>query len=363
MSVALVTGSGGLIGSEAVRHFAGLGLDVVGIDNDMRAYFFGAEAPPRGTCARLDRRARRRVHATTTSTSATATASAQLFARYGRTSPWSIHTAAQPSHDWAAREPFTDFDVNAVGTLNLLRGDPPARARRAVHPLLDQQGLRRPAQQPAAGRAGDPVGARRRATRTRSGITRGHVDRRTACTRVFGASKVAADVMVQEYGRYFGMRTAVLPRRHADRPGALRRRAARLPRLRDALRRWSGRTYNVFGYKGKQVRDAIHSPRRGHRVRGVLPRPALRRGLQPRRRPALQHLAHRGVRARRGDHRPRGMVTDYVDAEPGRRPPVVDRQQRPAFQAHYPDWKHDYDVPTILQEIYEANVDKWVPGA
>lgn len=120
MSVALVTGSGGLIGSEAVRHFAGLGLDVVGIDNDMRQEFFGAEASTAWNVRRLteelggayshhsiDIRDRDSL--------------AKLFARYGRDIAVVIHTAAQPSHDWAVRDPFTDFDVNAGGTLNVLQ--------------------------------------------------------------------------------------------------------------------------------------------------------------------------------------------------------------------------------------------------
>jgi CDP-paratose 2-epimerase len=119
MAVAIVTGSGGLIGSEAVTFFAGLGLDVVGLDNDMRRVFFGEEASTtwniqrlkqelgsRYTHVDLDIRHRDEV--------------LRLFERYGKSVALVIHTAAQPSHDWAARDPFTDFDVNAVGTLNVL---------------------------------------------------------------------------------------------------------------------------------------------------------------------------------------------------------------------------------------------------
>src|SRR5213076_1335840 len=120
VSVALVTGSAGLIGSEAVRHFASLGLDVVGIDKDMRRQFFGEEAPTAWNVLRLtselgdaythldvDIRDR--------------DALTGIFSRYGRDIAVVIHTAAQPSHDWAVRDPFTDFDVNAVGTLNVLQ--------------------------------------------------------------------------------------------------------------------------------------------------------------------------------------------------------------------------------------------------
>ncbi len=120
---------------------------------------------------------------------------------------------------------------------------------------------------------------------------------------VFGASKVAADVMVQEYGRYFGMKTACF------RGGTLTGPAHSATELHGFLGyvmrcNMERRTYKIFGYKGKMVRDAIHSSRRGRRVRGVLPQPALGCGLQPGRRPALQHLAPGGVRAGRADHRP-----------------------------------------------------------
>src|SRR5262245_35444621 len=120
VSVAVVTGSAGLIGSEAVRHFAALGLDVVGIDNDMRARFFGPEASTAWNVLRL-----------TTELSDSYThhdvdirdrdALAGIFRKYGREIAVVIHTAAQPSHDWAVRDPYTDFDINAVGTLNVLQ--------------------------------------------------------------------------------------------------------------------------------------------------------------------------------------------------------------------------------------------------
>ncbi len=119
MSVALVTGSGGLIGSEASRHFAGLGLDVVGIDNDMRRYFYGEDGSTAWSVASLG-------HDLGTAYTHFETdirdraGLEQIFKKYGSDIAVVIHTAGQPSHDWAAKEPFTDFDVNAVGTLNVL---------------------------------------------------------------------------------------------------------------------------------------------------------------------------------------------------------------------------------------------------
>ena len=235
MSVALVTGSAGLIGSEAVRHFAGLGLDVVGIDNDMRQLLLRRGRLDRVEPAAADQRTGRVVHPLRASTSVTATGSRRSSAKYGRDIAVVIHTAAQPSHDWAAQEPYTDFDVNAVGTLNVLEN---ARLHCPEAPFIHCSTNKvygdRPNSLPLDG-AGDAVRDRARPP-VRGRHRRGHVDRRAACTRSSASSKVAADVMVQEYGRYFGMKHRLLPRRHADRAGTLGRRAARLPRLPDALR-------------------------------------------------------------------------------------------------------------------------------
>src|SRR2546430_5114798 len=120
VSVVLVTGSAGLIGSEAVRHFAGLGLDVVGIDNDMRAQFFGPEASTAWNVQRLrSELGSRYTHCDVDIRDRDALAG--IFTRYGRDVALVINTAAQPSHDWALRDPYTDFDINATGTLNILQ--------------------------------------------------------------------------------------------------------------------------------------------------------------------------------------------------------------------------------------------------
>src|SRR5688572_18551627 len=119
MTVAVVTGSGGLIGSEAAAHFAGAGMDVVGIDNDMRAVFFGAEASTRWNVDRLSSELRESYRHIELDIRDRAGIN-ELFARHGTSIDLVIHTAAQPSHDWAAKDPLTDFDINAVGTLNVL---------------------------------------------------------------------------------------------------------------------------------------------------------------------------------------------------------------------------------------------------
>src|SRR5438309_1240038 len=118
MSIALVTGSAGLIGSEACKRFHVEGFDVVGIDNDMRARFFGLEASTAGTRERLQSRLKRYKHHNIDIRDNDAVN--KLFRELGTNIKLVVHTAAQPSHDWAAREPHTDFGVNAIGTLNLL---------------------------------------------------------------------------------------------------------------------------------------------------------------------------------------------------------------------------------------------------
>src|SRR6266516_60804 len=254
MSVAIVTGSAGLVGASAVGYFVSQGLDVVGVDNDMRKYFFGREASTRWNRDLLERSAKNYRHIEDDIRDReTMDAS---FREFGKEIALVLHAAAQPSHDWAAREPHTDFAINATGTINLLEatrhhspeatfiftstnkvyGDTPNRL-----PLVELE--------------------------TRWEIEADHdyaagiredmsID--TTLHSLFGASKAAADVLVQEYGRYFGMRTACF------RGGTLTGPAHAATELHGYLAyvmrcAMEQRTYKIFGYKGKMVRDAIHS--------------------------------------------------------------------------------------------------------
>ena len=140
MSIAIITGSAGLIGSEATSFFAKLGLDVVGIDNDMRSKFFGAEASTAWNQSRLKSELGKTYRHSDFDIRDTERVN-RLFADLGTNIALVVHTAAQPSHDWAARDPHVDFSVNAVGTLNLLGGDAPALSGRAVYFHFDQQSL------------------------------------------------------------------------------------------------------------------------------------------------------------------------------------------------------------------------------
>jgi CDP-paratose 2-epimerase len=355
VALALVTGSGGLIGSEAVRHFAGLGLDVVGIDNDMRQQFFGAEASTAWNVQRLtEELGPTYIHHDVDIRDRDAVAG--IFRRYGRDIAVVIHTAAQPSHDWAVRDPFTDFDVNAGGTLNLLQN---VREHCIEAPFIHCSTNKvygdRPNSLPLV------------ELETRWELAPGHpyydgitedmsID--ASLHSIFGASKVAADVMVQEYGRYFGMRTACF------RGGTLTGPAHSATELHGFLGyvmrcNMERRTYNIFGYKGKMVRDAIHS----HDVVAAFeaffraPRSAAVYNLGGGR---FSNCSHLEAFALAEQITGKEMITEYREANR-----IGDHQwwigSNAAFQRDYPDWKQVYDVPLILREIYEANVDKWVP--
>ena len=354
MAVALVTGSGGLIGSEAARHFAALGLDVVGLDNDMRQEFFGAEASTAWNVKRLTEQlgAAYTHHAVDIRDR---DAVAEIFRRYGGEIAVVIHTAAQPSHDWAVRDPFTDFDVNAGGTLNLLQN---VREHCIEAPFIHCSTNKvygdRPNSLPLV------------ELETRWELEPDHpyyngikedmsID---GCLHsVFGASKVAADVMVQEYGRYFGMKTACF------RGGTLTGPAHSATELHGFLGyvmrcNMERRTYKIFGYKGKMVRDAIHSSDVVAAFEAFFrnPRSAAVYNLGGGRHSNTSHLE---VFTLAEQITGQEMITEYHDANR-----IGDHQwwigSNEAFQADYPDWKQVYDVPMILQEIYEANVDRWV---
>lgn len=255
MGVAIVTGSAGLIGSESVRFLAKKRFSrIVGIDNDLRRYFFGPEASTRWNLKRIKEEIPQYVHANLDIRNERGMD--RLFREYGRDIKLIIHTAAQPSHDWAAREPFCDFTVNANGTLVLLemmrRHSPKAvfifTSTNKVYgdrpnflPLVELE--------------------------TRWEVEADHpyhegIDETMSIDQtmhsLFGASKVAADVLVQEYGRYFGLKTACFRGGCLTGPG---HSGTQLHGFLAYLMKcaMTGRPYTVFGYRGKQVRDNIHS--------------------------------------------------------------------------------------------------------
>jgi CDP-paratose 2-epimerase len=254
MRVAVITGSAGLIGSEACRKWHAEGFRVAGVDNDMRAEFFGAEASTKSTRAQLEATLPQYRHYAVDIRSAEAIE--QLFREYGSDIKVIIHTAAQPSHDWAARAPLVDFGVNAIGTLNLLEA---ARRHSPEAPFIFTSTNKVYGDTPNR----LPLVEKEK----RWEIASDHpfapgIDETMSIDQtkhsLFGASKVAADVLVQEYGQYFGMPTVCF------RGGCLTGPAHAGTELHGFLAYLmkctvTGQPYRVFGYKGKQVRDNIHS--------------------------------------------------------------------------------------------------------
>jgi len=253
MKKALVTGSAGLIGSEAAKFFAQKGFEIIGIDNNMRSYFFGDEASTEWNRKKIEGELKNSyTHYSVDIRDNDEVA--KIFKKYKF--DIIIHTAAQPSHDWAAKEPMTDFTVNAVGTMVMLEnmrqycpeavfiftstnkvyGDTPNRL-----PLIE---LEKRWELPKSHHFYKGIDESMSIDDTKHSI--------------FGASKVAADVMVQEYGKYFGFKTVVF------RGGCLTGPSHSGAELHGFLAYLikcinSGKKYTVFGYKGKQVRDNIHS--------------------------------------------------------------------------------------------------------
>lgn len=247
-----VTGSSGLIGSELVTFFDSRATRVIGVDNNMRADFFGPEGDTTWNLQRLRQSTRRFVHHQLDIRDRKGLS--DLFKREG---PFDliVHCAAQPSHDLAARRPFDDFDVNATGTLNVLEMTR-QHCPEAVFVFMSTNKVYGDAPNELPLKELD-----RRWDYARpedyQGVTEAmRIDR--SKHSIFGASKVAADVVTQEYGRYFGMKT------HCLRGGCLTGPNHSGVELHGFLSylvktQLSGKTYRIYGYKGKQVRDNIHS--------------------------------------------------------------------------------------------------------
>jgi CDP-paratose 2-epimerase len=255
MSLVIVTGSSGLIGSETVKFFHRQGFDVIGIDNNMREYFFGPDASVNWNTTQLVESLPRFRHIATDIRDASAVEN--LFKSHGKNIELVIHCAAQPSHDWAAREPMTDFSINAMGTLVLLEAtrkfSPDAVfILTSTNKVYGDTPNTLPLYETEQRWEFDPSHPW-----SKHGIDESMSIDPTKHS-IFGASKVAADVMVQEYGKYFGMRTGVF------RGGCLTGPAHSGAELHGFLAYLvrcavTGRSYTVYGYKGKQVRDNIHS--------------------------------------------------------------------------------------------------------
>lgn len=347
-----MTGSAGLIGSEATRFFCHIGMHVIGIDNDMRKLFFGEEASTEWNRKLLEASLNNYEHLSIDIRDYSAIEN--LFRRYGKDISLIVHTAAQPSHDWAANDPFADFSVNANGTLNLLQatrtycpeaafiftstnkvyGDLPNYLPLVEHEKrweIDSH------------------------HRYYSGIPEDmSIDQ---CKHsLFGASKVAADVLVQEYGRYFDMNTV------SFRGGCLtgpNHSGTKLHGFLAYLMKCTvtGQPYTVFGYKGKQVRDNIHSSDLISAFYEYFKNP--------------ESAAVYNIGGGRESNcsmleaielcqKISGRELNYIYSDDNR---IGDHiwyiSDLSKFKQRYPNWKIKHDITQILQEIYDQNYQKW----
>jgi CDP-paratose 2-epimerase len=352
MKIAIVTGSGGLIGSESVRFFAAAGFEVIGLDNDMRAHFFGPDASTADSSARLSREIDG-FHAEPLDIRDADSVMA-LFARHARDIELVVHTAAQPSHDWAASDPQTDFAVNANGTLNLLEATrvhaPDAtfvftstNKVYGEHPNLLpwEEGETRfdlPVDHPLYKGIGTEMS----------------IDLTTHS--LFGVSKTAADLLVQEYGRRFGMPTVCF------RCGCLtgpQHAGAQLHGFLAYLMKCTvtGTRYTIFGYGGKQVRDNLHARDvvAAFAAFHAAPRPAAVYNLGGGREANVSMLEAIALceqitgreldytvdlNARRGDHA--WWISDLA-----------------ALRADFPQWLVTFSIEELLRDIHDHNVEQW----
>jgi CDP-paratose 2-epimerase len=348
MKTAIITGSSGLIGSEACKFFHQQGYFIVGIDNDMRKYFFGDDASTKPMESNLKSLLDNFKHYSIDIRDVNELE--KVFKEYNSDIEVIIHTAAQPSHDWAAKEPFTDFSVNATGTINLLEltrincpdaafiftstnkvyGDTPN-----FLPLVELE-------------------KRWEVDENHPYFAEG-IDETMSIDNckhsIFGASKVAADIMVQEYGKYFGMNTA------AFRGGCLTGPTHQGAELHGFLAYLikcavSGRHYTIFGYKGKQVRDNIHSVDLINAFWSYCqnPRPGEVYNMGGSRYSNISMIeAIEQIEAISG-HKLSYTLSD--DNRIGDHIWYVSDIGK--FKSHYPDFKYQYDMDRILKEMILA---------
>ena len=352
MSVAIITGSSGLVGSETVKFFHEKGLHVVGIDNDMRQYFFGADASTAWNTAQLEKTLPNFSHAGLDIRDQDEVF--KLFARLGKEVSLVVHTASQPSHDWAAKEPFTDFTINANGTLVMLE---------ATRKYCPDAAFIFTSSNKVYGDTPNFLPLVEKPTRWE--IEESHpyfkdgIDETMSIDQskhsLFGVSKVAGDLLAQEYGSYFGLKTGVF------RGGCLTGPAHSGAELHGFLAYLvkcavTGKPYTIFGYQGKQVRDNIHShdlvnafwyffqrPQSGvvyniggsrHSNCSVLEAIAI-----------IQNLCSRQVHYQLSDEARSGDHIWWI-SDVGK------------FKNDYPGWAFEYDLHRLLEEIVDATRER-----
>ncbi len=342
--ILLVTGSSGLIGSEVVAYFAGLGWTVHGIDNNTRETFFGPEGSTRWNQHRLQTGISGFVHHELDIRDRDG-----VLALVQKIKPTAVvHAAAQPSHDLAAKIPFDDFDTNAVGTLNLLE---------AVRRHVPEAPFVHMSTNKVYGDAPNELDLVELETRWdyadpsyADGIAE---DLRIDQSKhsLFGASKLAADVMVQEYGRYFGMNTCCL------RGGCLTGPSHSGVELHGFLSylvkcNLEGRKYTIFGYKGKQVRDNIHSRDVARFIERFIddPRSGEVYNLGGGRENSCSILEAFDIISRISG---RPMNYDYSDVN-REGDHICYISDLSKIKAHYPGWEIEISLKQIIKEIHAS---------
>ena len=347
---ALVTGSAGLIGSESVRFLIDKGFVVVGVDNNMRQYFFGKDASTDWNRKSLEKKFKEKyIHKNIDIRDQKKVE--KLFMEHAF--DIIVHTAAQPSHDWAAKEPITDFTINAVGTLIILENfrkySPKATfIFTSTNKVYGDSPNKLPLIELATRYEIDPSHPY-----AEHGIDESmSID--NSKHSIFGASKVAADILVQEYGKYFGLNTGVF------RGGCLtgpNHSGTKLHGFLSYLVKCiaTGKKYTIFGYKGNQVRDNIHSydlvnmfwhyhqnPRQGEvynvggsRKSNVSVKEAVEK---------IEKILNRKANYKYSESNRSGDHIWYIS-------------DISKFKKHYPKWDFKYDLNKILLELCERELE------
>lgn len=346
MDIVIITGSAGLIGAESVRFFSKKEFTLVGIDNDMRKVFFGDEASTQWSRKKLESEIKDYIHYNEDIRDKMAMEA--IFKKYNKDIKLIIHTAAQPSHDWAAKDPFTDFTVNADGTLTILEmtrqycpdavfiftstnkvyGDTPNNL-----PLVELE--------------------------TRWEIDESHpyykngIDESMSVDQtkhsLFGVSKLAADVLVQEYGRYFNMKTVCFRGGCLTGPG---HSSTELHGFLAYLMKCAviGKHYTIFGYKGKQVRDNIHSYDLVNAFWHFYQNPRMGEVYNM---GGGRHSSCSMLEAIKMCEEITGKKMNYSYTESNR---IGDHiwwiSDVLKFRSHYPEWNYKYGIKDILIEIF-----------
>ena len=344
MDKVLVTGSGGLIGSESVKFFCEKGFDVVGLDNDMRANFFGADASTKWNSARLVKQYKNYSHHSIDIRDIDGIKDLFQKEKFSLI----IHCAAQPSHDWAAKDPFTDFSVNANGTLNLLENFR-LHSPDAVFIFTSTNKV-----------YGDtPNTLPLVETETRFELPSDHpyyngIDETMSIDNskhsLFGVSKAAADLLVQEYGRYFKLKTTIF------RGGCLTGPTHSGAELHGFLAYLvkcikTGKKYNIFGYKGKQVRDNIHSHDLVNAFYAVFRNPRVAEVYN------MGGSRHSNISVLEAITKIEGITGKKADVEYIDQNRIGDHiwyiSSVSKFKTHYPDWNFKYNIDDILKDLCE----------